>query len=93
MNLTDEVGRASAHRAYSARSNLLAATIADLAGTNTKIVFVACHETTIGRQTLSRKTRNAVRVMRRRNSCASEDTAVSDLQHVAGDGARSIEKE
>jgi len=31
--------------------------------------------------------------MQRGNACAGEDTAISDLQHVAGDGARSIEKE
>ena len=37
------------------------------------------------------RARNAVRVMQRRNTCASEDTAVSDLQHIAGDGSRSIE--
>jgi hypothetical protein len=42
---------------------------------------------------LSRKTRNAVRVMQRGNTCAGEDAAISDLQHVAGDGSRSIEKE
>jgi hypothetical protein len=42
---------------------------------------------------LSRKTRNAVRVMRRGNTCAGEDAAISDFQHVAGDGSRSIEKE
>jgi hypothetical protein len=93
MNLTNKADWASARRAGSARGNLLATVITDLAGTDTKIVFVARHEKTIGRQTLSRKTRNAVRVMRRRNSCASEDTAISDLQHVAGDGSRSIEKE
>jgi len=31
--------------------------------------------------------------MQRGNTCASEDTAISDLQHVAGDGSRSIERE
>jgi hypothetical protein len=65
LDLTDEAGRASARRADPASGYLPAATIADLAGTDTKIVFVARHETTIGRQTLSRKTRNAVSVMQR----------------------------
>jgi hypothetical protein len=93
MDLTDEAGRVSTRRADSALGYLPATTITDLAGTDTKVVFVAHHETTIGSRTLSRKTRNAVCVVQRRDTCASEDTAISDLQHVAGDGARSIEKE
>jgi hypothetical protein len=93
MDLTDEAGRASTRRADPARGSLPATTIADLAGTDTKVVFVARHQTTIGSQRLSRKTGNAVRVIQRGNTCASEDTAISDLQHVAGDGSRSIEKE
>ena len=93
MDLADEAGRASTRRADSARGFLPAAAIADLAGTDTKVVFVARHQTTIGSRTLSRKTRNAVRVMQRGNTCASEDTAISDYQHVAGDCSRSIEKE
>jgi len=72
---------------------IVVATVSDHAGTDTKIVFVARHQTTIGSRTLSRKIRNAVRVMQRGNTCASEDTAISDLHHVAGDGSRSIEKE
>jgi hypothetical protein len=93
MDLTDEAGRASPRRADSAIGYLPATTIADFAGTDAKIVFVARHETTIGSRTLSRKTRNAVRVMQRGNSCTSEDTAICDLQHVAGDGSRSVERE
>src|SRR5450631_289819 len=93
MDLTDEAGRASTRRADSARGFLPAAAIADLARTDTKVVFIARHQTTIGSPTLSRKTRNGVRVMQRRNTCASEDTVISDSQHVAGDGSRSIEKE
>jgi hypothetical protein len=93
MDLTDEAGRASTRRADSAIGYLPATTIADLAGTDAKIVFVARHRTTIGSRTLSGKTRNAVRVMQRGNTCAGEDTAISDLQHVAGDGSRSMEKE
>jgi len=31
--------------------------------------------------------------MQRRNACADEDTAISDLQDVEDDGSRSIEKE
>jgi len=37
--------------------------------------------------------KNAGRVMQRGNTCAGEDTAISDFQHVAGDGSRGIEKE
>jgi hypothetical protein len=93
MDLTDEAGRASARRADSALGYLPATTIADLAGTDTKVVFVAHHETTIGSRPLSHKTRNAVCVVQRGNTCASEDTAISDLQHVTGDGSRSVERE
>jgi hypothetical protein len=93
MDLTDEADRASTRRADSARGFLPAAAVADLAETDTKVVFVARHETTIGGRTLSRKTSNAIRVMQRRNNCTSEDTAISDFQHAAGDGSRSIERE
>jgi hypothetical protein len=93
MDLTNEAGRASTRRADPAPGYLPATTIADLSRTDAKVVFVARHETTIGSRTLSRKTRNAVRVMQRRNTCASEDTAISDSQHVAHDGSRSIERE
>jgi len=93
MDLTDEASRASTRRAEPARGYLPAAAIVDLARTDAKVVFVACHQTTIGSRTLSRKTRNAVRVMQRGNTCAGEDAAISDLQHVAGDGSRSTEKE
>jgi hypothetical protein len=93
MDLTDEAGRASTPRADPALGYLPATTIANLAGTDTKVVFVARHQTTIGSRTLSRKTRNAVRVMQRGNTCAGEDPAISDLQHIAADGSRSIERE
>jgi hypothetical protein len=93
MDLTDEAGRASTRRADPTRGYLPAAAIADLDGTDTKVVFVARHQATIGSRTLSRKTRNAVRVIQRGNTCAGENTAISDLQHVAGDGSRSIETE
>src|SRR5216684_1604940 len=79
MDLTDEAGRASTCRADSTLGYLPATPIADLAGTDTKVVFVARHQATIGSGTLSRKTRNAARVMQRGNTCASEDTAISDL--------------
>jgi hypothetical protein len=46
MDLTDEAGRASTRRADPARGFLHAAAIADLPGTDTKVVFVARHETT-----------------------------------------------
>jgi hypothetical protein len=93
MDLTDEAGRTSMRRANPAHGFPPAITIADLAGTDTKIVFVARHQTTIGSWTSSRKARNAVRVMQRGNACVGEDTAISDLQHVAGDGSRSVERE
>jgi hypothetical protein len=93
MDLTDEAGRASTCRANSALGYVPATTIVDLAGTNRKVVFVARHQTTIGSRTSSRKTRNAVRAMQRGNTCAGEDTAISDLQLIAGDGSRSIERE
>ena len=93
MDLTNEAGRASTRRANSARGFLPAAAVADLAGTDTKVVFVARHETTIGSQKVDRKSKNAVRVMQHRNGGASEDTVISDFRHVAGDGSRSIERE
>src|SRR5450755_1859095 len=93
MDLTDEAGRTSTCRAESTLGYLPSAVIAGLAGTDTKVVFVARHQTTIGSRTLSRKTRNAPSVMQRGNTCASEDTAISDLQRVVGDGARSVETE
>jgi hypothetical protein len=93
MDLTDEADRASTRRADAALGHLPATTIADLAATDTKVVFVARHEMTIGSRTLSRKARNAGRVMQRGNTCVSEDTAISNFQHVAGDGSRSIETE
>jgi hypothetical protein len=49
MDLTDEAGRASTRPAHPAPGYLPAATIADLAGTDTKVVFVARHQTTIGK--------------------------------------------
>src|SRR5450631_4102003 len=48
LDLTDEAGRASLRRADSSRGFLPAAAIADLAGMDTKVVFVARHRTTIG---------------------------------------------
>jgi hypothetical protein len=73
MDLTDEAGRASTRRADSALGYLPPTTIADLAGTDTKVVFLARHRTTIGSRTLSRKSRNAIRVTQRGNTCAGED--------------------
>jgi hypothetical protein len=93
LDLANKTGRASTRRADSARGYLTAAAIADLAGTDTKVVFVARHQTTIGSRISPRKTRNVARVLQRGNTCAGEDTAISDLQPIAGDGARSIERE
>jgi hypothetical protein len=36
---------------------------------------------------------NAVRVMQRGDTSAGEDAAISDLQHLTGDGPRSVERE
>jgi hypothetical protein len=47
MDLAEEARRASAHP-DPARARPCTATIADLAGTDAEVVFVACHETTIG---------------------------------------------
>ena len=48
LDLADEACRASTCRADQAPGYLPAAAVADLAGTDTKVVFVARHETTIG---------------------------------------------
>jgi hypothetical protein len=90
MDLTDEAGRASTRRAEPALGYLPATPIADLAGTDTKVVFVARHETTIGSRTLSRKAKNAVCVLQRRNTCAGEDTwgsAICSLSRATALGA------
>src|SRR5450631_411292 len=50
--LTDEAGRASTCRADSALGYLPAIAVADLAGTDAKIVFAARHQKTIGSRTL-----------------------------------------
>src|SRR5216684_2365279 len=55
LDLTDEAGRASTLRADSALGYLSATTITDLAGTDTKVVFVARHQTTIGSRNTSGK--------------------------------------
>jgi hypothetical protein len=47
LDLTHEAGRASVRRANPARGFLPATTIANLAGTDTKVVFVARHQTTM----------------------------------------------
>jgi hypothetical protein len=45
MDLTDEASRASTRRANSAPGYLPVAAVADLAGTDAKVVFVARHQT------------------------------------------------
>jgi hypothetical protein len=55
MHLADETGRSCAH-ADAARS----ATVADLARADAEVIFVACHETTIGSRSASGKRENAV---------------------------------
>ena len=93
MDFADKTGRASMRRADPAPGYLPAATMADLTGTDTKVDFVARHQTTIGGRTLLRKTEQAVRVMQRGNNCAGGDAAISEFRRVAGDGSRSIETE
>jgi hypothetical protein len=60
MHLADEAGRTSAHRPNPARVSKLTATVADLPGTDAEVVFVVCHETTIGSRNASGKRENAV---------------------------------
>jgi hypothetical protein len=55
IHLADEAGRTGAH-ADAARI----ATIADLAGTDAEIIFVVCHETTIGSRDTTCKRESAV---------------------------------
>jgi hypothetical protein len=55
MDLTDEAGRAATRRADPARDCPPATTIADLARTDAKLVFVVRHKTTIGSQNASGK--------------------------------------
>ena len=60
MDLADKTGRASAHPTDPARGSKPAATVADLAGTDAEVVFVASHEATIGSRSTARKSKNAV---------------------------------
>jgi len=48
MDLTKEAGRAPTRRADPTCVCLCIATVADLAGADAEVVFIACHETTIG---------------------------------------------
>jgi hypothetical protein len=48
LDLAEEAGRASAHPADPACTCPCTTTIPDLAGTDAEVVFIACHETTIG---------------------------------------------
>ncbi|WP_245322199.1 hypothetical protein [Bradyrhizobium sp. LTSPM299] len=91
MDLTDEAGRASTRCADPARSCPPTA-ITDLAVTDAKVVFVMCHETTIGGRKAQHKGRDSIRVLQRRDFCASEGAAISHSSRIAGDGSRSIER-
>ncbi|MCP3467029.1 hypothetical protein [Bradyrhizobium sp. CCGUVB23] len=52
LDLTEETGRASAHRACPARARLYTTTIPNFAGKDAKVIFVPRHELTIeGRKT------------------------------------------
>src|SRR6266851_798513 len=55
MDLTDEAGRAAPHPAEPALRSRSAATVADLAGADAEVVFVACHKATIGSRNACRK--------------------------------------
>jgi hypothetical protein len=55
MNLAKEARRASAHSADPASACACIITIADLAGADAEVVFIACHETTIGSRNTSGK--------------------------------------
>ena len=91
MDLADEARRASAHPADPARAGPCATTIADLAGTDAKVVFVACHETTIGSRNAAGKREMQPVVEERRNTCIGVGSAVSPSPHIAGDGAQTVE--
>jgi hypothetical protein len=69
----NEAGRPSPRRADPAQGFSPATTITDLAGTDTKVVFVARHQTMIGSRKADRKSRNAVRVMQRECACGGEE--------------------
>ena len=59
IHLADKAGRTGA-QANAARGSKPAATVADLAGTDAEIVFVVCHETTIGSRDTAGKREKAV---------------------------------
>jgi hypothetical protein len=55
MDLTEEARRAAAYPANRACVRASTTLIADLAGTDAKVVFVARHQTTIGSRTMPSK--------------------------------------
>ena len=55
MDHTEEAGRSSAHPADPASTCPPTTAVTDLAGTDAEVVFVTCHETTIGSRKGSRK--------------------------------------
>ena len=61
-----------------------ASTAADPAGTDTEMVFVVCHDGTIGRSNDRHKVENYGVVLWRRNTCASVETAESRAPQIAG---------
>jgi hypothetical protein len=61
-----------------------ASTVADPAGTDTEMVFVVCHDATIGRSNRRRKVENDSIVLWRRNTFCRVETAELRTAHVAG---------
>jgi hypothetical protein len=55
MDFAEEARRPSPHPADPARFRPCTITIADLTGANVEVVFVTCHETTIGSRNTSDK--------------------------------------
>jgi hypothetical protein len=90
MDLTEEAGPSSAHPADPASTPPRTIAITDLAGTDADVVFVMCHETTIGSRNTSRKNRNAPIAEERRNTCASVSASVSRIPHIASDVAETV---
>jgi hypothetical protein len=87
LDLAEEAGRASAQPAGPARTRPSITAITDLAGTDAEIVFVTCHEMTIGSRNTSRKSRNATIAEERRNTYASVSASASRISHIASDVA------
>ena len=91
MDLADEAAWACTDRADPSGHSVPATAIADLARTDAEVVFVMCHEPTIGGSGASGNRENAIGAEWRRNTCASEGAAISRSVPVATDGARTVD--